>query len=102
MTDLERVGDGLDRVLRRLGMPVVPDLARLVDGWAVLAGEPWASRTDPVGLRDGELLVAVQDGADATLLKYQVEALLKRLEKGLEGRLIGSVRIIVGRPKKRC
>ncbi len=100
MTDLEPIGGGLDRLLRRLGMPVVPDLARLVEEWADLAGEPWASRSEPVGLRDGKLVVAVGDGADATLFKYQADMLLERLEQGLEGRLIESVRIIVGKPKK--
>jgi predicted nucleic acid-binding Zn ribbon protein len=98
---LEAVGDSLDRYLRRVGMPVARDLRRLVEEWASIAGEPWASRAEPVGLRDGRLVVAVEDGADATMLKYQVEELLTRLEEGLEGRLVGSVSIVVGKPKKR-
>jgi len=81
-------------------MPVVPDLARLVEEWAELAGEPWASRAEPVGLRDGELVVGVGDGTDASLLRYQVEELLNRLERGLGGRLIGTARIVVVKPKK--
>jgi predicted nucleic acid-binding Zn ribbon protein len=98
VSDLERIGDRLEAVLRRLGMPAPLDLARLVEEWGALAGEPWASRAIPVGLRDGELVVEVGHGTDATLLKYQVGALLERLEKGLGTRLVQAVRIRVGGP----
>jgi predicted nucleic acid-binding Zn ribbon protein len=98
VSDLERVGDGLEAVLRRLGMPAPLHLGRLVEEWAVLAGEPWASRATPVGLRDGELVVEVGHGTDATLLKYQVGDLLERLQRGLGAPLVQAVRIRVGGP----
>jgi predicted nucleic acid-binding Zn ribbon protein len=101
MRDLERIGDGLEAVLRRLGMPAPFDLGRLVDEWAALAGEPWASRSIPVGLREGELVVEVLHGTDATLLKYQVDALLERLERGLGAPLVEAVRIRVAGPLRR-
>ena len=79
MPDLERVGEGLDALLRRLGMPTVPDLERLAGEWAALAGEPWADRSRPVGFRDGVLLLEVPDGTSATLLRYQEASLLELL-----------------------
>ena len=38
--DLTPVGDGLERMLRALGMPEAIDIAALVDGWAAVGGGP--------------------------------------------------------------
>jgi hypothetical protein len=100
VSDLERIGDGLEVVLRRLGLPGVDVLQRLVSDWAELAGEPWASRARPAGLRRGELLVEVTDGTSASLLRYQTGELLRRLEEGLGARLVDAVRIRLGGSEK--
>jgi len=100
VSDLERIGDGLEAVLRRLGLPAVDVLQRLVSDWAELTGEPWASRARPAGLQRGELLVEVADGTSASLLRYQTEELLRRLEEGLGARLVDTVRIRLAGPKK--
>lgn len=80
MSDLERLGEGLDVILRRIGLPEIPDLGRLADNWESLAGEPFGTRSRPVGLSGGTLVLEVADGASATLLRYQTGALLQRLE----------------------
>jgi len=98
--DLERIGDDLDVLLRRLGMPMVPDLSRLVEEWESLAGEPWGSRSRPAGLREGTLVVEVDDGLTASLLKYQEQALLERLERGLGSCFVSEIRIRVSARKK--
>jgi len=100
MSDLERIGDNLDAVLRRLGLPAADALQRLVDDWADLAGEPWASRSRPAGLHRGELVVEVADGTSASLLRYQCGQLLERLEEGLGARLVDTVRLRLGGFKK--
>ncbi len=100
MSDLQRIGDDLEAVLRRLGLPAPGALDRLLEDWAELAGGAWAERAAPVGLRGGELLVEVADGTTASLLRYQVTDLLERLERGLGARLVDSVRLRVRAPKK--
>ena len=60
MRDLERVGGFLDQVLRRLGVPEQVDVTRLVDEWEDLAGEPWGTRSRPVGLSEGEFNVGCE------------------------------------------
>ena len=98
--DLTPVGDGLERMLRALGMPEAIDVATLVDGWAEVAGEPFASQSRPVSFGRGELTLEVFDGAVASLLKYRVGDLVDRLARRFgEGR-VTSVRIKVGRHKK--
>lgn len=100
MSDLQRVGDDLEAVLRRLGLPAPGAVERLVNDWAQVAGEPWAERAVPVGLHRGELVLEVADGATASLLKYQVSGLLERLERALGARLVESVRLRVRNARK--
>jgi predicted nucleic acid-binding Zn ribbon protein len=100
MSELERIGENLDRVLRRLGLPAADAVQRLTAEWAELAGEPWASRARPAGLHRGELVVEVPDGTTASLLRYKCQDLLDRLEKGLGARFADSVRIRLANPKK--
>jgi len=100
MSELEQVGGFLDRVLRRLGLPERVDVTRLVENWEDLAGEPWGSRSRPVGLADGVLVVEVDDGSIATLLKYQQKTLLDRLERRFDTPVASSVQIRVSRGKK--
>ena len=100
MSELEQVGGFLDRVLRRLGVPEQVDVARLVETWEELAGEPWGTRSRPVGLHEGVLAVEVEDGSIATLLKYQQKSLLDRLERRFGTRVATSVSIRVSRSKK--
>lgn len=101
MSDLEKIGEGLDEVLRRLGLPATDVMDRLVRDWAGLAGEPWASRARPAGLHRGELTLEVADGTAASLLRYQSGQLVDRLEQGLGARLVESVHIRLSSPKKR-
>lgn len=100
MSELERIGENLDELLQRLGLPAADAVQRLMSQWAQLAAEPWASRARPVGLQRGELVVEVTDGATASLLKYQCGELLERLERGLGARFVDAVRIRLAGPKK--
>lgn len=100
MSGLDHIGNGLDDMLRRLGVPQAPDLNRLVAEWPELAGEPWGSRSRPAGFDGGELVVDVPDGAVATLLRYQTGALLSRLQERLGAGLVDQIRVRVARPKK--
>ena len=93
MKDLEPVGEHLEELLRRIGMPPVTDLSRLVDEWAELTPEPWSSAATPVGLDDGVLVVEVVDGTHASLLNYQIGGLIDHLGTRLGSGIVTGVRI---------
>ena len=97
---VRRSGDGptpihelLDRGLEQAGVARPVDVADLVERWPDLAGEPWASRSRPVHLQDGELVVEADGGPAASLLRYQVSALVDRLERELGPGLVTVVRV---------
>ncbi|MBN2113128.1 MAG: DUF721 domain-containing protein [Acidimicrobiia bacterium] len=100
MSDLQPIGEDLEEILRRLGLPSPGALERLVADWPGVAGEPWAGRSAPAGWQRGELVLEVADGATASLLRYQVPALLDRLESTLGARLVEAVRLRVRSPRK--
>ena len=97
--DLTRIEDLLDRVLERIGVARPVDVVYLVENWARVAGEPWATRSRPVHLEDGELIVEAADGSAASLLRYQAAGLVNRLDEALGQGLVTSVRVRMGRPR---
>ena len=98
--ELEPIAKDLDALLESLGMPTSLDLAELVEDWDQVAGEPFAGVAEPVGLKDGELVLQVPVGAAASLLKYRVGPLLDRLRSHFGEGAIDRVRIRVGNRKK--
>ena len=99
--DPEPIRSLLDQVLSRMGVARPVDVAQLVADWDETAGEPWAGRSRPASLEGGELVVEATDGAAASLLRYQVNGLVKRLDESLGQGLVTSVRVRVAPPGRR-
>lgn len=74
-----RVGESLDRVAASLGVPEAAVLPAVFGGWADLVGERVAAHARPRALRHGVLLVAVDEPAWATQLRFLEADLLARL-----------------------
>lgn len=96
MTDPQRIDELLDGLLQALGVARPLDVTHLVESWAEVAGEPWGERSRPVLLKDGELVVEVEDGTAATLLKYRQAELVERLGERLGRGLVTTVRVRMG------
>ena len=97
--DLTPIGSGLERLLRDMGMPRVFDVARLAEEWGEAAGEPFASLSRPASYRAGELVLGVADGAAASLLKFRISDLVRRLEERYGPGTVTTVRLRVHGPK---
>jgi predicted nucleic acid-binding Zn ribbon protein len=95
-----RVGEGLEELLRRLGMPEEIDVTALVDEWSEVAGEPFGSMSRPASFGGGVLTIEVDDGAIASLLKYRLGDLVESLGRRFGEDRVTSVRIRVSRGKK--
>lgn len=94
-----RMGGALDRVVRHLGAPSVAALGALHDRWPELVGERLAAHTRPVAVRDGVLVVGVDDPAWATQVRFMEATLVERLGV-LDGAPVRSVEVRV-RPSAR-
>jgi predicted nucleic acid-binding Zn ribbon protein len=77
--DPERIGESLDRVLKGMGVPDAKGITTVFDDWAGIVGEVTAARTRPVAIDDGTLVVATDEPAVATQVRFLEPQLLGRL-----------------------
>ena len=81
--DPRRVGESLDRVAASLGVPLASTLSTVFASWPEMVGESVAQHSRPRSLRDGVLVVAVDEPAWATQLRWLEADLLTRLREAL-------------------
>jgi predicted nucleic acid-binding Zn ribbon protein len=77
------VGESLDRVAASLGVPLASTLSTVFASWPEMVGESVAQHSRPRSLRDGVLVVAVDEPAWATQLRWLEADLLTRLREVL-------------------
>lgn len=84
----------LESVLGRMGVPAPSVFNHLVRDWAELAGEPWATQSSPLFIRQNELVVEAKAPAMVAMLRYGVGDLMRRLDKALGAGTVESVRVV--------
>ncbi|MET0902858.1 MAG: DUF721 domain-containing protein [Acidimicrobiales bacterium] len=75
-----RVGESLDAVMRGLGAPEASGVHLVFDRWSEVVGEALAARTRPLRLEGSRLVLAVDEPAIATHVRFLQTELLARLE----------------------
>jgi predicted nucleic acid-binding Zn ribbon protein len=100
--DPRKLSELLDSATRRLGGPSSGTASAVFSGWEAIVGPEIAAHAQPVSLRHGVLVVAVDHPAWATQLRYMTAELLTRVAAAAEGRAAAEVRDIhirvVGQP----
>ncbi|MGI8491696.1 MAG: DciA family protein [Acidimicrobiales bacterium] len=79
--DPRPVAESLDRVADSIGAPKAAVLATIFSRWEALVGAQIASHATPLSLRSGVLVVAVDQPAWATQLRYLAPELLGRIRE---------------------
>jgi len=74
------LGEALDRVMRGLGAPEASGVHLVFDRWAEVVGESLAARTRPLRIEGQRLVLAVDEPAMATHVRFLQAELLARLE----------------------
>ena len=92
------LADGLELVVRRLGSASVDATTELFSAWSELVGETVASSSRPVSLRDGVLVVAVDDPAWATQLRFLAPQLMGTFDERFGSGVVTSIEVRV-RPR---
>src|SRR5437016_220805 len=94
---MDRLGDGLDRELGRLGGAEAPVAAALVTRWAELVGEQIARNAFPARVaRDGTLHVNTSSSSWAFELTQLRATILERLQAELGGAAPKALRFTPG------
>jgi predicted nucleic acid-binding Zn ribbon protein len=92
------VGAPLDRVLRRLGAPTSRTVASVHERWPEVAGESLAAHTTLLRVRDGVIVVAVDDPAWASELRWMGDTLAARAREVLGDASITGIEVRVRPP----
>ena len=74
------VGESLDTVMRGLGAPEASGVHLVFDRWGEVVGEALAARTRPLRIEGSRLVLAVDEPAIATHVRFLQGELLARLE----------------------
>lgn len=92
------VGDSLDSLARRLGVPSADALGTVFSRWDDIVGPAIADHAKPVALRDGVLHVQVDEPGWATQLRFLGGELVTRIAAAVGEGVVASVEVRVGRP----
>jgi hypothetical protein len=96
---LRPVSESLDAVMRGLGAPEASGVHLVFDRWDEVVGEALAARTRPLRIDGGRLVLAVDEPAIATHVRFLQGELLTRLETLLGPGRVTALDLRVG-PKK--
>jgi hypothetical protein len=79
--DPQPIGPALDAVMRSLGAPEASGVHLVFDRWPEVVGEALAARTRPLRMDGQRLVLAVDEPAIATHVRFLQAELLVRLEE---------------------
>ena len=96
--DPDNVGAPLDRILRRMGAPSSRTVATVEERWIELVGESLAAHTRLLRVRDGVIVVAVDDPAWASELRWMGDTLAARAREVLGDASITGIEVRVRPP----
>jgi len=82
----------LGKVIEHAAVGVDVRQADMIDTWDSRVPDDWRAGT-PIGVRKGVLLVEVQNGTVAALLRYQTAALLDAIAREYGDDLVTSIRV---------
>ena len=93
------LGKALDAVMRGLGAPEASGVHQVFDRWSEVVGEALAARTRPLRIEGDRLVLAVDEPAMATHVRFLEKELLTRLEDLLGPGRVTALDLRVGRKK---
>ncbi len=95
-----RLADTLDRVLGRLGAPSRAGIEVVFDRWCDVVGEGMAARTRPLAIDGESLVVACDEPALATHVRFLEAQFVDRLTELAGSRQITRIEVRVDRRRR--
>jgi predicted nucleic acid-binding Zn ribbon protein len=97
----EPVGGVLDKVLRGMGAPEASGVHQVFDRWAEVVGEGMAARTRPASIDGGVLVIATDEPAMATHIRFLETELVAKLADLIGPGRVRSVEVRVEGKRRR-
>lgn len=91
------ISDVLGSVIERASVNIDVRQGDLIGRWRDVVPVVWTEASTPIGVRDHTLLVEVENGTAASLLKYQIPSLIDVISTEFGEDLVTSVRLRVAR-----
>jgi predicted nucleic acid-binding Zn ribbon protein len=89
------IDDLLGSIVEQAGASRDLGISDLVATWDEVVSERWQGRSRPIGVREQTLLIEVPDGSAASLLRYDVAELLRRISDRYGPDLVRDIRFRV-------
>ncbi len=93
------ISDVLGKVIEKASVNIDVRQGDLIERWTEVVPGDWAEVATPIGVRDRTLLVEVENGTAASLLKYQIERLIEAVSKVYGDDLVTAVKLRVSRSR---
>lgn len=93
------IGRSLDAVMRSFGAPPASGVHQVFDRWPEVVGDALAARTKPLKIDGTHLVLAVDEPAIATHVRFLQAELLARLDELLGPGRVTALDLRVGRKK---
>lgn len=95
------ISDILGSVIEQASGSIDVRQGDLIEQWVDVVPGDWAEAATPIGIRDHTLLVEVENGTAASLLKYQIQRLTDAISEVFGDDLVTGVKLKVATPPKR-
>ena len=93
-----KIGEVVDRLVQGMGAPSAGAFAVVFSRWKEVVGEQVAANAQPLSLRDGKLVLGVEQPGWATQLRYLETDLLARLREACGEGVVTAIEVRVKRP----
>ena len=92
--DLEPLGETIDEVFNKMGLPDPVLMSHINAEWENLAGSPWVGRSTPLYVRDEILVVEAAAPSMVAFLRYGAATLTENLKKRFGNKAISGVEVV--------
>jgi predicted nucleic acid-binding Zn ribbon protein len=93
----KKVGDILPGVMKGLGLDAKIREAEFVKQWGVIVGKTVAARSKPIAIRDGVLLIEVENNAWMQEIRYLQRDIIEKVRRAYPELGVKGLRLLLER-----
>lgn len=91
------VGAGVERVMKHLDAPTTSVVTSIFNDWEEIVGETIAAHARPQRIKNGELVLEVDDPAWASEMEWLGEEIVRKIRVAVETEEITKIKVLLSR-----